>query len=591
MLRRLLLLLVAFARCEVVDYYAAHEVLSDDDRRRAYDATGADEPDAEAEARAAEQGPPEYTELPVKVEARFRHGAFRFSFAGTGVRAMSATRVPITVTMEDLLVGVTRNLTLSRRVRCRACDGTGSARPARRPTCPLCGGTGRAPALGAAGRPPSPFRQSFESLCGACGGFGKLRGPPCASCDGEGIAAETHVVTVVVPPGAPEGHEIVFRGLGDEHAHRDAGDLVVVVEAAPHGRFARSVDGANVWCNASVGLLDALYGFSKKLTGLDGARLDVRHDRVAFSSFTHELPGEGLPVFGNATQRGSLTVYVAVSFPRSLSALQLRVLRHIGLRPDELDFIRALQLLMAYQYATTGVAGGGMGSATSARFQQEKQEGKEKRVHRPDDAAAAPEKRPRLAEDASTGGRLMRTFCGVAETIGKKRTMEDRSSVIQLADGRVFVGVYDGHAGPCAAEHAAATLHTRLDVAPPAGGSSNAAMWEAAYEQCEREILRRSTPGLISATPEVTDRSLKPGWDDFAIFATDGLWDVVSDADAVGIVYDTIGEALASGSVTQELCTEAASKCIQAARKRCTMDNVLVLVLCFQWRPKSGAAA
>ncbi|KAK7249413.1 heat shock protein [Aureococcus anophagefferens] len=295
--------------CDGSPLAAAHEVLSDDDRRRAYDATGADEPDAEAEARAAEQGPPEYTELPVKVEARFRPRAFRFSFAGTGVRAMSATRVPITVTMEDLLVGVTRNLTLSRR--------------------------------------------SFESLCGACGGFGKLRGPPCASCDGEGIAAETHVVTVVVPPGAPEGHEIVFRGLGDEHAHRDAGDLVVVVEAAPHGRFARSVDGANVWCNASVGLLDALYGFSKKLTGLDGARLDVRHDRVAFSSFTHELPGEGLPVFGNATQRGSLTVYVAVSFPRSLSALQLRVLRHIGLRPDELDFIRALQLLMAYQYATT----------------------------------------------------------------------------------------------------------------------------------------------------------------------------------------------------------------------------------------------
>ncbi|KAH8087614.1 protein serine/threonine phosphatase [Aureococcus anophagefferens] len=313
-------------------------------------------------------------------------------------------------------------------------------------------------------------------------------------------------------------------------------------------------------------------------------------------------------------------------------------------RPRRLSFLDDLD-------ESQGVAGGGMGSATSARFQQEKQEGKEKRVHRPDDAAAAPEKRPRLAEDASTGGRLMRTFCGVAETIGKKRTMEDRSSVIQLADGRVFVGVYDGHAGPCAAEHAAATLHTRLDVAPPAGGSSNAAMWEAAYEhRCvlggggrRRRLSERLTtdhkpdvpaerarveahggrvvhrgayrvfhescplllavsrslgdfalkkhPGLISATPEVTDRSLKPGWDDFAIFATDGLWDVVSDADAVGIVYDTIGEALASGSVTQELCTEAASKCIQAARKRCTMDNVLVLVLCFQWRPKSGAAA
>ena len=72
--------------------------------------------------------------------------------------------------------------------------------------------------------------------------------------------------------------------------------------------------------------------------------------------------------------------------------------------------------------------------------------------------------------------------------------------MIQLADGRVFVGVYDGHAGPCAAEHAAATLHTRLDVAPRAGGSSNAAMWEAAYEQCEREILRRFRDGTTACT-------------------------------------------------------------------------------------------
>ncbi|KAH8067092.1 protein serine/threonine phosphatase [Aureococcus anophagefferens] len=236
-------------------------------------------------------------------------------------------------------------------------------------------------------------------------------------------------------------------------------------------------------------------------------------------------------------------------------------------RPRRLSFLDDLD-------ESQGVAGGGMGSATSARFQQEKQEGKEKRVHRPDDAAAAPEKRPRLAEDASTGGRLMRTFCGVAETIGKKRTMEDRSSVIQLADGasssarrrRVV------HRGAYRVFHESCPL--LLAVSRSLG-----------------DFALKKHPGLISATPEVTDRSLKPGWDDFAIFATDGLWDVVSDADAVGIVYDTIGEALASGSVTQELCTEAASKCIQAARKRCTMDNVLVLVLCFQWRPKSGAAA
>ena len=43
--------------------------------------------------------------------------------------------------------------------------------------------------------------------------------------------------------------------------------------------------------------------------------------------------------------------------------------------------------------------------------------------------------------------------------------------------------------------------------------------------------------------------------------------------------------------MTQETCTEAASRCIQAARKRCTMDNVLVLVMNFQWRPGASSAA
>ena len=67
----------------------------------------------------------------------------------------------------------------------------------------------------------------------------------------------------------------------------------------------------------------------------------------------HELPGHGLPVFGNASQRGSLTIFVRVSFPPSLTRLQHRVLRRVGLRDEELDFIRILQALMAYQYAQT----------------------------------------------------------------------------------------------------------------------------------------------------------------------------------------------------------------------------------------------
>ena len=302
----------------------------------------------------AEQGPPDATEQPLNVEARFRHGAFVFRFKGTGIRAVSDKKRTVVVTLEELLTGVTRVLRLTRRVRCDACGGTGSARPDERKTCELCGGPGRAPHLPSLRRQPRPYDQMITSMCAACGGRGKLRGDACPACAGEAVVEVEQNVTVVVPAGAPSGHEIVFPGLGDEHVHRATGNLVVTVEVAQHPVFERvSPDGADIWRNASVGLLDALYGFEKRLTGLDGTRLTMRHTRVAFSSFTHELRGHGLPVSGNETERGSLTVYVSVSFPKSLSTLQFRILRQIGLRKDELDFIYTLQLLMAYQYAQT----------------------------------------------------------------------------------------------------------------------------------------------------------------------------------------------------------------------------------------------
>ena len=111
-------------------------------RRAGYDATGSDDPnDAEAAAKMAEQGPPDATEQPLNVEARFRHGAFVFRFKGTGIRAVSDKKRTVVVTLEELLTGVTRVLRLTRRVRCDACGGTGSARPDERKTCELCGGS------------------------------------------------------------------------------------------------------------------------------------------------------------------------------------------------------------------------------------------------------------------------------------------------------------------------------------------------------------------------------------------------------------------------------------------------------------------
>ena len=130
----------------------------------------------------------------------------------------------------------------------------------------------------------------------------QVRGEACRVCGGARVVEIRREVIVEVPPGAPDGHEVTFRNLGDEHPDRATGDLVVTVLVAEHAVFSRSEAAPeNVVCNSSVGLLHALLGFEKRLTGLGGSRVSVQHSRVAFGSFAHHIPGEGLPIFGNAS--------------------------------------------------------------------------------------------------------------------------------------------------------------------------------------------------------------------------------------------------------------------------------------------------
>lgn len=53
----------------------------------------------------------------------------------------------------------------------------------------------------------------------------------------------------------------------------------------------------------------------------------------------------------------------------------------------------------------------------------------------------------------------------------------------------------------------------------------------------ERQLLCR----LVSGEPEVERWSLQPGEDRFVVLASDGLWDVLEDADAVGLAQVGLG--------------------------------------------------
>ncbi|EFJ49861.1 hypothetical protein VOLCADRAFT_117001, partial [Volvox carteri f. nagariensis] len=71
----------------------------------------------------------------------------------------------------------------------------------------------------------------------------------------------------------------------------------------------------------------------------------------------------------------------------------------------------------------------------------------------------------------------------------------------------------------------------------------------------------------VTALPEITSLELQPD-DHFVIVGTDGLWDVVSAQEAVGLVYDTVKDP-----------TLAAKRLVSEALMRGSADNVSVVVV------------
>lgn len=93
--------------------------------------------------------------------------------------------------------------------------------------------------------------------------------------------------------------------------------------------------------------------------------------------------------------------------------------------------------------------------------------------------------------------------------------------------------------------------------------------------QVTRSIGDDDLKPAVTAEPEITETILSVE-DEFLVMASDGLWDVVSNAEVVSIIRDTVKEP---GMCSKRLATEAA--------ERGSKDNITVIVIFL--RPVSTA--
>jgi DnaJ family protein B protein 4 len=134
------------------------------------------------------------------------------------------------------------------------------------------------------------------------------------------LATTDKVLTINIKPGWKAGTKILFKNEGDVMDNGQTQDIVFIVEEKPHDVFKR--EGDNLRMVVKLTLVEALTGFSKTITTLDGRKLKVNNtNSVIQTGQESRVPNEGMPN-SKTGQKGDLFVKYDVVFPTSLTAEQ-----------------------------------------------------------------------------------------------------------------------------------------------------------------------------------------------------------------------------------------------------------------------------
>eukprot|EP00879_Flechtneria_rotunda_P007452 GHRR01007817.1.p1 GENE.GHRR01007817.1~~GHRR01007817.1.p1 ORF type:complete len:397 (+),score=129.28 GHRR01007817.1:380-1570(+) len=225
----------------------------------------------------------------------------------------------LAVSLEELYNGVTKKLSLSRKLPCSKCNGTGS-KSGKRHTCQTCQGSGVQVHI----RPLGPgMVQQIQSRCGDCSGSGYSSVPSdrCPQCNGSCLVSEKKTFEVPIEPGMRNNQKIVLRGeAGCTEPGLQPGDVILTLQQKEHDLFTRLPNPADLIFEKHVSLREALCGCTFTTKQLDGRILKIISppgEVIKPNSFK-VIAEEGMPVHTRPFLKGNLYIKFEVDFPDTL---------------------------------------------------------------------------------------------------------------------------------------------------------------------------------------------------------------------------------------------------------------------------------
>jgi molecular chaperone DnaJ len=284
------------------DVQGAYDILSDPEKRKAYDSGGG-----------------------IFGGGGFDPGSFRGNFGGFGDilsdlftgRGGAGPPGPergrdletdVHVSFDQAMEGAQIPVSVPLSAPCPTCRGTG-AKPGTSPTiCTRCQGRGV--------EAESQGLFSISQPCRQCGGTGTEIKDPCPTCTGTGRTRQVKRYRVNIPAGVRDGSRVRLAGKGEAGPRGGPnGDLYVVTRVGESPIFTRK--GDNLEVEVPITIPEAIRGATIEVPTLTGTKR-IRVPPGTQHGTVQRLRGEGPPKL-SGKGRGDLHYKLLIDVPSSLS--------------------------------------------------------------------------------------------------------------------------------------------------------------------------------------------------------------------------------------------------------------------------------
>ena len=295
----------------------AYEMLSDEQKRAAYDQYGHAGVDPNMRGGAGAEGFGGFAEAFGDIFG----GVFGEQQRGRGQAGRQVFRggdlsYAMEVTLEEAANGKEAQIRVPSWDDCTTCKGSGAKPGTKVASCTTCHGHGQV-----------QMRQGFFSVqqtCPQCKGTGKLIPEPCVACHGVGKTKNNKTLEVKIPSGIDDGMRIRSTGNGEPGTNGGPpGDLYIEIRVKKHEIFKR--DGDDLHCAVPISFTTAALGGEIEVPTLAGkAAIDIPEGTQAAKQF--RLRGKGIKGV-RSSYPGDLYCHITVETPVKLTEHQRKLLK------------------------------------------------------------------------------------------------------------------------------------------------------------------------------------------------------------------------------------------------------------------------